>query len=275
MEQRHHRHADQHPRPMTIGLPRLAAVQETQRQSSVHGPLPKVCPCWVKHKDPINSTGDLFLSASSFTLSFLFLVASLSRHMVYRPQYPLGWGARPDTTFHGYSFTVICHQFMVDVVLSLEPETGDRSSTERTRNYTRCGSLPVFTSCSLPLRSPRVLWLPLHALRVPHCRSSHEPLARQFLPHRPPRLLSRFRRPHLVMLRRRVHPLDVRWLRVTLHRQLLLCCPQVSAGTRSTAKGPLLSLRPRVDTSRFQWRSLDGSCGPRKRLSLIISPLFF
>ena len=36
------------------------------------GPLPKVCPCSVVHKDSINDTGGSFLASSSFSLSFSF-----------------------------------------------------------------------------------------------------------------------------------------------------------------------------------------------------------
>ena len=161
--------------------------------------------------------------------------------MVYRPQYPLGWGARPDTQFHGDSFIVICHQFMVDVVLSLEPETGDKSSTERTRNYTRCGSLPVFPSCSLTLRSPRVLWLPLHALRVPaltslsrdsSCLIAHP----VFLAVSGGRTWSCFVAEYTL------------WTSAGCVSRFIVNFFYASAGTRSTAKGPLISLRPRVDT---------------------------
>ena len=36
------------------------------------GPLPKVCPCSVVHKDSINDTGGSFLASLSFSLSFSF-----------------------------------------------------------------------------------------------------------------------------------------------------------------------------------------------------------
>ena len=82
------RHADQYPRPTTICLSWLAVVQRSQRHSSVQRTAPKGMPLFgYAQRSHQQYWWVISFNILVYTL-FFSLAASLSRHMVYRPQSP-------------------------------------------------------------------------------------------------------------------------------------------------------------------------------------------